>query len=176
MSRGPDWRTIGSFAAALVVALALASTLFTREDGVDPRPLLIALGAVIAAVPLRRLVAALPLEDERVPSLRPARTDPSDGDLAPASLAAWIGRVNGGTSSARAATLRLIPGIREIARVRLADRTGISLDHSPEAAAAALGPVAWALIRPDAPRNVEASMPGLRVEVVDEVVTTLERL
>jgi len=163
-------------AAALVAALALASTLFTREDGVDPRPLLLAVGAVVAVAPLRRLVASLPLDHARAPGLRPAPAPPGPTDLPPASLATWIGRVNGGTSSARAATFRLVPGLRDIARFRLADRKGLSLDHDPDGAAAALGPVTWAVIRPDAPRNVEASLPGLRVDVVDEVVTTLERL
>jgi hypothetical protein len=176
VSRQPDGRTIASFVLVLVLALALASTLFTREEGVDPRPLLLVVGAVIAAAPLRRLVTALPLDSSRVPSLRAVPARKREAEPTPGALAVWIGRVNGGTTSARAASVRLIPAMREIARVRLADRRGISLDHAPEEAAAALGPLPWMLLRPDAAINTEGSAPGLGVDVIDAAVTTLEEL
>jgi hypothetical protein len=160
----------------MAAAGIVAASAFGRAGAVDPRPLLIAMAAVVAVVPLRRLVAVLPIDDSRVPRLAGRRDASGSAVPAPGALATWVGRVNGGTTSARAATLRLVPGLREIARVRLADRRGISLDHAPVAAAEALGPVAWSVLRPDAPRVVESSMPGMRVDVVDEVVTRLEQL
>jgi hypothetical protein len=159
--------------AALVACLAVAATVFGNESGVEPRLLLLAMAALVCVTPARRLIGALPLDRTPAPGLGP---EPRDEQDAGAAYTAWQGRVNGGTGSARAATLRLVPALRDLARLRLAERRGISLDHTPEAAAGALGPAAWQILRPDAPRPTEANLPGVPLAQVAEVVRAMEAL
>lgn len=84
--------------------------------------------------------------------------------------------MNGGTTSARAATFRLVPPLRDLARLRLADRRAVSLDHQPARAAAALGTTAWAVLDPTVPGAVESDRPGLPLATVAAVVDALEDL
>lgn len=160
----------------MLAMLALAATVFGGEAGVDPRGLLIAMGAVAAALPLAHLLRHLPLDHDDAPSLGAPRPS-GDADLGlPPALVVWTGRVNGGTSSARAATLRLVPALQELTALRLADRRGVSPGHDPRAAAAVLGPVAWSLVDPTVARPVEGNWPGVPLDTLDHLVTTLEHL
>jgi hypothetical protein len=70
---------------------------------------------------------------------------------------------------------RLRPALAEIASHRLAPR-GIDLDEQPEAAAAALGPDAWDLVRPDRPPPADRIGPGLPLARLTEIVAKLESL
>jgi hypothetical protein len=163
-------------AIALLAMLALSATVFSRQEGVDPRGVLIAMGLVAASVPVARVVRALPLEHDHAPRLG-ARAPSGDADRGlPSALVVWRGRVNGGTTSARAATLRLVPALQELTALRLADRRGIASDHTPAAAAAALGAVAWSLVDPAVARPVEGNWPGIPLDTLDHLVTTLEHL
>jgi hypothetical protein len=168
-------REIGGIVLAGLASAAIASTLFGRREGVDPRLLVLAMVATFALGPTRRLIAALPLDHRQAPPLRTV-VGPTDGTAVPPGLTRWIGRVNGGTASARAATIRLVPDLRELTRLRLADRTGISLDHAPAEAASILGPRVWSIVDPDAARSIEADRPGLSLDDVEELTAALERL
>jgi hypothetical protein len=174
VSSGPPWRRAVGILATLVACLAVASTVFGDRSGVDPRLLLFSIGALVCVVPVRRLVAALPIDARRAPALL-GRTEAAAPATSP-GFTSWLGRVNGGTTSARAATLRLVPALRDVARQRLFDRRGISFDHAPAAAAAALGPTAWDLLRPDAPRSTEATRPGVPLDQLAVTVRALEEL
>jgi hypothetical protein len=70
---------------------------------------------------------------------------------------------------------RMRPALSEIASHRLAPR-GIDLEEQPDAAAAALGPDAWELLRPDRPPPADRIGPGLPLARLTEIVTKLEGL
>lgn len=171
---GVKGRSLLGLGVALAASLALASTVFGDESGVDPRLLLYAMAGCACIVPVRRLLAHLPMDRRRAPALGGHR--PAMAALPSNAATSWTGRVNSGTASARAATLRLVPALRDLARLRLADRRGISLDHAPGPASAALGPGPWALLRPDAARPMEAAAPGIPLPRLAETIDALERL
>ena len=81
-----------------------------------------------------------------------------------------------GSQSAWDLHSRLARTLREIAGPLLATRRGIDLEREPDRAAAALGPDAWELVRPDrtAPRNRHE--PGIELERLDRAVAALEAL
>ena len=64
----------------------------------------------------------------------------------------------------------------DIARQRLADYTGVRLDSAPDAAAAALGPETWDLVRPDRPRPDDRRARGMSPAHLRAVVESLERI
>jgi hypothetical protein len=71
---------------------------------------------------------------------------------------------------------RLRPLVTGIARQRLADHTGVRLDGDPEAAAAAVGPEVWELVRPDRPRPLDRRGRGIPPGRLRRVVESLERI
>jgi hypothetical protein len=71
---------------------------------------------------------------------------------------------------------RLRPVLREVAELRLAARRGISLDGDPAAAAAALGPDLWELVRPDRRPPADRTAPGLPVATLRAMVDRLEAI
>jgi dihydrofolate synthase/folylpolyglutamate synthase len=73
-------------------------------------------------------------------------------------------------------TPTLGPTLREIAEHRLESRRGIRYDERPAAAAAALGPAAWELLRPDRREPADRMGPGLPLERLNEIVAGLERI
>ncbi len=79
-------------------------------------------------------------------------------------------------SSAEDEHVRLRPLVLDIARQRLADHTGVRIDAAPEAAAAALGPEVWELIRPDRPRPIDRRARGTSPDHLRAVVESLERI
>ena len=79
-------------------------------------------------------------------------------------------------SSAEDEYLRLRPLVLDIARQRLADHTGVRIDTAPDAAAAALGPEVWALVRPDRPRPDDRRARGIAPAHLRAVVESLERI
>jgi hypothetical protein len=79
-------------------------------------------------------------------------------------------------SSADDEHMRLRPLVADIARQRLADHTGVRLDGDPEAAAAAVGPELWELVRPDRPRPVDRRSRGIPPARLRAVVESLERI
>jgi hypothetical protein len=66
--------------------------------------------------------------------------------------------------------------VADIARQRLADHTGVRLDGDPEAAAAAVGPELWDLVRPDRLRPVDRRSRGIAPARLRAVVESLERI
>lgn len=170
-------RQLGALVAAAIAMMALSATVFGGSDGVDPRGLLLAIGMVAAVVPISHLVRQLPIDREDVPGLRASGDEGvADTPAAPGPLVAWTGRVNGGTSSARAATLRLVPALQELTTLRLADRRGVGFDAAPAAAADLLGPASWSILRPDTARPMEADLPGIPIDTLEQLVTALEDL
>jgi hypothetical protein len=170
----PLGRRLGQVALVGVLMLAVAATVFGDRDGVDPRYPLLALGVVAAAVPLLGLLRHLPPDPTSAPGL--VRRRHETGSTPPAPLIAWVGRVNGGTTSARAATLRLAPALRELTALRLADRRGVSIDHDPVASHRLLGDRAWGIVRADVSRSMDADGPGIPLDAVEELTTVLEDL
>ena len=70
----------------------------------------------------------------------------------------------------------LRPRLRTIAGGLLTTRRGISLDTEPDAARAALGGVAYELVRHDRPPPVDRLARGLPVADLEQVVASLERV
>jgi len=91
-------------------------------------------------------------------------------------LAAVDRLLNLSVSSAEDAHVRLRPLVADLARQRLADHTGVRLDGDPEAAAAAVGPDVWELVRPDRPRPPDRRSRGIDPAQLRRVVESLERI
>jgi hypothetical protein len=79
-------------------------------------------------------------------------------------------------SSADDEHARLRPLVTDLARQRLADHAGVRLDGDPEAAAAAVGPEVWELVRPDRPRPPDRRARGIPAARLRRVVESLERI
>lgn len=67
---------------------------------------------------------------------------------------------------------RLLPQLRDVAAVRLADRHDLDLLHAREI----LGDETWELLRPDRPAPPDRGAPGLPMERIARLVDTVERL
>jgi hypothetical protein len=136
--------------------------------------LLLGLGAIVLVVlvprPARRTPRAAGLR--RRSRLRLARTPRrTTPDLAAIDRLLALS-----VSSAEDEYLRLRPLVLDIARQRLADHTGVRIDAAPDAAAAALGPAVWELIRPDRPRPDDRRARGTSPARLRAVVESLERI
>ena len=70
---------------------------------------------------------------------------------------------------------RLCPLLRDIARDRLAT-AGIDLDRDPEAAALAVGPETWELVRGDRPPPDDRHSAGVALADVSAAVDRLEQI
>ena len=79
-------------------------------------------------------------------------------------------------SSAEDEFVRLRPLVRDIARQRLADHTGVRLETAPDAAAALVGPEVWELLRPDRQRPADQHARGIQPARLRAVVEALERI
>jgi hypothetical protein len=135
---------------------------------------LLAVGAVVLAVILPR-----PARPDRPPTrarrrlrLRRGRRDRS----ATPDLAAIDRLLSMSIASAQDEYVRLRPLVREIARQRLADHTGVRLETAPEAAAAILGPEIWELVRPDRERPDDQHARGIAPARLRAMVEALERI
>ena len=110
--------------------------------------MLLAVGAVVLAVIVPR-----PARPDRRPSAARRPVAPAPWAPRPAAPRPTSRRSTACSSmsvaSAEDEYVRLRPLVRDIARQRLADHTGVRLDTAPEAAAAILGPEVWELVRPD---------------------------
>jgi hypothetical protein len=136
--------------------------------------LLLGVGAVVLAV-----IAPRPARPDRPPKrtrraarLRRSRRDRS----ATPDLAAVDRLLSMSVSSAQDEYARLRPLVRDIARQRLADHTGVRLETAPAAAAAMLGPEVWELIRPDRPRPLDQHDRGMSPARLRAIVDALERI
>ena len=109
--------------------------------------IVLGVGAVVLAVIVPRPARPdrPPKRPRRTARLRRSRRDRS----ATPDLAAVDRLLSMSVSSAEDEYARLRPLVRDIARQRLADHTGVRLETAPDAAAAMLGPEVWGLIRPD---------------------------
>ena len=103
--------------------------------------------------------------------LRPWRTPRTASDLAAVERLLSLS-----VSSAEDEHVRLRPLVTDIARQRLADHTGVRLDGDPEAAAAAVGPEVWELVRPDRPQPPDRRGRGIPAARLRRVVESLERI
>jgi hypothetical protein len=79
-------------------------------------------------------------------------------------------------SSAEDEHRRLRPLVLDIARQRLADHTGVRIEADPDAAARALGPETWELVRPDRPLPGDRRARGMTPERMRAVIESLERI
>jgi hypothetical protein len=135
---------------------------------------LLAVGAVVLAA-----ITPRPTRPDRPPKrvrrtarLRRGRRDRS----ATPDLAAVDRLLSMSVSSAEDEYVRLRPLVRDIARQRLADHTGVRLETAPDAAAAMLGPEVWELVRPDRERPADQHARGMTPARLRTVVEALERI
>lgn len=135
---------------------------------------LLAVGAVVLAAitPRPARPDGPPKRVRRTARLRRGRRDRS----ATPDLAAVDRLLSMSVSSAEDEYVRLRPLVRDIARQRLADHTGVRLETAPDAAAAMLGPEVWELIRPDRERPADQHARGMTPARLRTVVEALERI
>ncbi len=138
--------------------------------------ILLAVGgvAVLALVP--RPARPLRPAPRRARAARGARLRRRSAPRSTPDLAAVDRLLALSVSSADDEHMRLRPLVADIARQRLADHTGVRLDGDPEAAAAAVGPELWELVRPDRPRPVDRRSRGIAPARLRAVVESLERI
>ena len=166
-------------AIRFVVLSTLATVLLLVASGGAgdslPAAAYLAVIAAIAAVEALRWmrIATRAAPDPVAPLLR--RRPPPPG-ARPTVLLGLEALVDGACLSGRAARVRLQPRLRELARHRLAVRRGIDLHADPAAAAAVLGPDAWALLAPPAGRVPEPEDPGVPLDAIAAAVDALEAL
>jgi hypothetical protein len=125
---------------------------------------LLVAGAVIA-------VALLP----PVPRVERRRGRKPERPLRPKGLRAMERQVGMARGSAGDTHERLCPLLRDIARDRLAT-AGIDLDRDPEAAALAVGPETWELVRGDRPPPDDRHSAGVALADVSAAVERLEQI
>jgi hypothetical protein len=136
--------------------------------------LLLGLGAIVLLLLLPRPARRGP---RPAPVRRPARLRLARAPRRTTPDLAAIDRLLAlSISSAEDAHLRLRPLVLDIARQRLADHTGVRIDAAPEAAAAALGPEVWELVRPDRPRPDDRRARGISPADLRAIVESLERI
>ena len=141
-----------------------------------PQLLLLAVGgvAVLALVPRPvrpRRPAPRRVRPARRLQLRRRRSVSPTPDLAAVDRLLSLS-----VSSAEDEHARLRPLVTDIARQRLADHSGVRLDGDPEAAAAAVGPELWELVRPDRPPPTDRRGRGIPQAELRKVVESLERI
>lgn len=161
---------------AVLAAVALAMLTSGADQHVRADVYVAVLGA-LGLVEARRWLRSVgtPVEG-RVPPLvaierrhRPPRP--------PGGVLELEGLVEGATYNGRAASLRFAPRARDIARARLAAHRGIDLDTDPTRAEDVLGTDVWAVIAPRHGGPLPGpGDPGLAVDAIEAVVTSLERL
>jgi hypothetical protein len=123
------------------------------------------------------LLAALRATVGRVPEEQPSPIDeppPARADERPKDLAELENLVAMGAESEFDLYFRLRPRLRRIAEAKLRGH-GIDLEAAPEAAAAALGPAAWDVLRPDRPRP-DPTARARSLPAITAVADALERL
>jgi hypothetical protein len=125
---------------------------------------LLAAGAVVAVV----LLPPVPRVERR------RRRRPEDPPR-PKGLRAMERQVGMAQGSAGDMHERLCPLLRDIARDRLAT-AGIDLDRDPEAAALAVGPETWELVRGDRPPPNDRHAAGVALADVRAAVDRLEQI
>jgi hypothetical protein len=130
----------------------------------------LAVGALAVPAVLRATVGRLPAE-QRSPIDEPP---PVVHDERPKDLLDLENLVAMGAGSEFDLYFRLRPKLRRIAGAKLRGR-GIDLDRSPEEAAAALGPAAWDVLRPDRPRP-DPTARARSLPAITAVADALERL
>jgi hypothetical protein len=135
---------------------------------------LLGVGAVVLA-----LISPRPDRPDRPPQrrrraarLRRSRRDRS----ATPDLAAVDRLLSMSVASVDDEYVRLRPLVRDIARQRLADHTGVRLETAPDEAAAMLGPEVWDLVRPDRERPADQHARGISPARLRAVVEALERI
>jgi len=130
-----------------------------------------AVGAVVLAFLLPRAVRRPDVfrPRRRRTRIRPIRRRGTSPDLASLDRLLSLSMAN-----AEDVHVRLRPLVTDIARQRLADRTGVRLDTDAEAASALLGDATWELVRPDRPPPADRRGRGLAPEQVRAIVESLE--
>jgi hypothetical protein len=135
---------------------------------------LLVVGAIVLVllVPRSARRTPLPARLQRRSRLRRARARPrTTPDLAAVDRLLALS-----VSSAEDEHRRLRPLVLDIARQRLADHRGVLIDADPKAAARALGPQTWELVRPDRPAPSDRRARGMAPERLRAVVESLERI
>lgn len=133
---------------------------------------LVAVGTLALLLAIARTLGTLPRErPTRLDVLAPAQIRPHR----PRELVKLEREVALSTETAFDAYYRFRPTIRQVAASRLRLR-GIDLDAPSGSAEALLGPDMWDLVRPDRPRPRDHDAPGLPIERIAAIVTTVEEL
>jgi hypothetical protein len=96
--------------------------------------------------------------------------------MRPAELVRTEREIVLGTSSAGHLHERLLPLLREAAAARLSAGHDVDLERRPDAARALLGDDAWDLFRPDRAQPGDRTEPGISMQRLREVISTLETL
>jgi hypothetical protein len=130
-----------------------------------------AAGAILLAAGAAVAVALLP----PVPRVERRRRRKPAEPLGPKGLRAMERQVGMARGSAGDMHERLCPLLRDIARDRLAT-AGIDLDRDPEAAALAVGPETWELVRGDRPPPADRHAAGVALDDVRAAVDRLEQI
>jgi len=106
---------------------------------------------------------------------RPPRRRPPTRDL-PSDVLRIATSLSTQTTWVTELYYRVRPALRELAAERLEASRGIRLDAEPDRARAALGPEAWALIRPDLGVPEDRFGRGLSLAELDEIVAAVEAI
>lgn len=134
------------------------------------RLVLLAVAALALAVALGRIPRpARRLRRSWSPRLRERPGMPAD--LASLERVVWMASANAADRHHR-----LAPLVRGIARHRLAAYRGVDLDRDPDTASRLLGPVAWELVRPDAPPPADRFASGIGEADLHAVVDALDQM
>jgi hypothetical protein len=155
---------------ATTLALVVVLVALPGERALALDAWFLAIGALAVGATLRATVGRLPVEPPSpIDEPPPVRPDERPADLEELETAVQLG-----AESDFDLYFRLRPRLRRIAEAKLRAR-GIELDAPDGAAAEALGPAAWELLRPDRPRPQSTSR-ARNLPAIAAVVDALERL
>ncbi len=98
------------------------------------------------------------------------------GPVRPGSLTRLEREVSMAAETAFDLRARLTPTLRDLAAGLLRDRRGVELSRDSARAEALLGPVTWAIVRPDAEPVRDRTMPGISTIELEAVIASLEEL
>jgi hypothetical protein len=166
------WRPVRWFA---LVTIGLGVALGLRPISV--REILAAyvlLLAAIALVVLTRLDARDPWDpvSEFERALRPRATE----RVRPPELVRMERELTLASANAGHLHTRLLPLLRDAARVRLAARHRVDLARRPDEARRILGEEAWDLLRPDRPEPENTQGSGLSLRRIGRLIDAIEHI
>lgn len=166
-----------SVSVVIVIGIVGVSIAAGGDDSAVPVPVyLLCIGLALVGLGAWWLLQVVPSDSgDHPPLFRRRRSGPPPRDVSAHLGSDWAGLLAAGARSGRAATMRLVPRLQALTRARLL-RRGVDPETDPGAAAALLGPEAWATVDPGRPRPTDRGAPGLDPAVVEHLVDRLEQL